>query len=895
MRKIDEVYELLTKLAREKDGGVSAMEIAAKTGMDRANVSRYLNELYKEGRVERLKGKPVLFKPKSRKTAPTSTISLDRLIGADMSLKTVIQLAKAAVLYPPNGLPVLILGETGTGKSMFAEAMYGFAKESKVIAESAPFVSFNCADYADNPQLLIAQLFGVKKGAYTGAEEDREGLFAKADGGMIFLDEIHRLPPQGQELLFTFMDKGFFRPLGETEKTVRVNVRIVAATTEAPESYLLKTFMRRIPVIINLPPLRERSLTERCELVRFFLKEESVRINRDIYIDRNCFISFLLYDCTGNVGQLRNDIQIACARAFLKCKTQDRKYVSISSEDLPGHVRRGVMKVHNYQEEIEKLISNNEMLYFSSDGELDLFVSHNSENEYFYDVIEKKLEILKNSDVDEMEINRILNSEIEKHFKRYIQNMPGKYRKNEISKIVGDEVVNVTEKILTMAEKRLNRYMDDRIFFGLALHLKKTIDRIRSGGKIYNPKLNFIRVNYPDEFIVAVEAAKLIDKEFQVATPLDEIGYIAMFFVPDSGIEESKPEGRVGVLVVMHGNSTASSMAQVANDIVGVNHAIGFDMPLSMSPEEMYKKVKEYALKVDKGKGVLLLVDMGSLRHFGDAIAEETGIKIKTVDMVTTLMVIDACHNAIRGKSLEEIYESVLKVNVREPFAARKKKGENLIITACFTGQGAARELKRIIEEEYLENRDFIKVTPLEISDKDQFYSTVEKYREEHNVIAVVGTVDISIPGVPYIPAVDLLTGKARGFLLNLIDEVDTYRQMELSMGEYLNAVDGKECLKLSRSAVENIQKALGLKIPPDVKLGIILHLCFLVEKLASGGKANAFEGLDEYSKEHQREMGVIQDHLKPLEEFFRIKVGQDECAYLCRMFLENVSENISV
>ena len=94
---------------------------------------------------------------------------------------------------------------------MFAECMYHFAIDSEMLSADAPFVSFNCADYAQNPQLLFGHIFGIKKGAYTGAAQDSPGLIAKADGGILFLDEIHRLPPEGQEMLFTFMDKGVYR------------------------------------------------------------------------------------------------------------------------------------------------------------------------------------------------------------------------------------------------------------------------------------------------------------------------------------------------------------------------------------------------------------------------------------------------------------------------------------------------------------------------------------------------------------------------------------------------------------------------------------------------------------------------------------------------------------
>lgn len=202
------------------------------------------------------------------------------MIGADLSLNVPIQQAKAAILYPPNGLHTLILGETGVGKSMFAELMYNFAKESEVIKKDAPFIRFNCADYADNPQLVVGQIFGVKKGAYTGAENEKEGLLKKADGGILFLDEIHRLSPQGQEILFTYIDKGYFRKLGDTENLIKVKSQIITATTEDPQSYLLKTFARRVPMIINIPVLKDRTMNERYYLIQKFITMESKRLEK---------------------------------------------------------------------------------------------------------------------------------------------------------------------------------------------------------------------------------------------------------------------------------------------------------------------------------------------------------------------------------------------------------------------------------------------------------------------------------------------------------------------------------------------------------------------------------------------------------------------------------------
>jgi len=240
------------------------------------NVSRYLiSQMAKEIRGNRLEisegfNQETDLTSQNIPKIPEESSAFKRIIGFDGSLKPQIQQAKAAILYPPNGLHTLILGPTGVGKSNLAEAMYEFAVETGILQKDAPFIIFNCADYAENPQLLLSQLFGHVKGAYTGAVVAKEGLVEKADGGILFLDEVHRLPPEGQELLYFLIDKGKFRRMGETETERTANVMIIAATTEDIESSLLLTFRRRIPMIIELPSLATRPLIERYHMIKEF-------------------------------------------------------------------------------------------------------------------------------------------------------------------------------------------------------------------------------------------------------------------------------------------------------------------------------------------------------------------------------------------------------------------------------------------------------------------------------------------------------------------------------------------------------------------------------------------------------------------------------------------------
>ena len=328
--------------------------------LSRYSVAKILKELnLEDGEKGQQNSSPELHhKPTSEEKADANSDPFAMLIGWNKSLHVKVEQAKAAVLYPPNGLHTLIIGATGVGKSVLAECMYKFALKAKKLQDKQfPFIIFNCADYAENPQLLLAQLFGYKKGAFTGADTDRTGLVAQANGGILFLDEVHRLPPDGQEILFQLIDKGKYRRMGETDTTHDAQVMIIAATTEDIETSLLGTFRRRIPMIIELPPLNKRPVDERLDIIKVFFQNEAERINKKIIVDYNTLRTLLIYDCVGNIGQLRSDIQVACARGFLNyvAKGGQEEAITVDFEALPLHTTKNLVNMQWNRVEVEKL------------------------------------------------------------------------------------------------------------------------------------------------------------------------------------------------------------------------------------------------------------------------------------------------------------------------------------------------------------------------------------------------------------------------------------------------------------------------------------------------------------------------------------------------------------
>ena len=210
-----------------------------------------------------------------------------------------------------HNLTVLITGESGTGKDLVARAIHGGSPRS-----AAMFLPYNCT--TTTRELADSQLFGHRRGSFTGAVADQPGLVRTAAGGTLFLDEIGDQPPDVQPKLLRFLEQSEIMPIGETCPQ-RVDVRVLAATNadlgqRVAEGKFREDLYYRLSVIrIHIPPLRERQ-EEIPHLSTFFLREASERLGKhDIQLSSEALDMFSQYWWPGNVRQLKNEIQRAVA------------------------------------------------------------------------------------------------------------------------------------------------------------------------------------------------------------------------------------------------------------------------------------------------------------------------------------------------------------------------------------------------------------------------------------------------------------------------------------------------------------------------------------------------------------------------------------------------------
>jgi DNA-binding NtrC family response regulator len=326
----------------------SAVE-AMKKGASDYIVKPFINEDVKMTVRRLLEHKTVVMENLILRQQLSQQFGSKEFVGVSPQIFAVFDMLQKVI---PTRSNILILGESGTGKGMIAEVVHSNSQR-----KDKPFISINCSAIPEN--LLESELFGYKKGAFTGAATDKKGLITMADQGTLFLDEIGDMPLGLQAKILKVLESGEVLPVGDT-KPIYADVRLVAATNKNLEEQVSKGLFRedlyyRLNVIeVKIPPLRERK-EDISVLVRHFIEKYSRENNKKVKRIADEALEVLYgYPWPGNIRELRNVIEravvlatgeeITVAELPDRIKTQQGAKVSQSLRDKVEYYEARIIK-----------------------------------------------------------------------------------------------------------------------------------------------------------------------------------------------------------------------------------------------------------------------------------------------------------------------------------------------------------------------------------------------------------------------------------------------------------------------------------------------------------------------------------------------------------------------
>lgn len=855
--------------------GIETSEIADALDMRRNAASQILNELVQEKRAAKTNTRPVLFRWLAD-AEPDDPFSA--LVGADGSLKQVVEQCRSAAFYPGFDMPVLLIGPSGVGKSYMAKLIYRYAKAQGRVAASAPFIVFNCADYAANPELLSANLFGYKKGAFTGAAADHAGTLEAADGGYLFLDEVHRLPPDGQEKLFVFMDQGVLKRIGESKAERRAQVRLVFATTEEPREALLATFVRRIPMTVRIPGLENRPIGERLVLIYRFFQREAVALDREIQVSRRMINYILSQEDGGNIGSLRNLIKFLSARAYKDQRgggalSIDRAYLRGLPDSATTKVkdvyREAFMRISKQPDEMKPQQPSDDHARALGQiiGEVDDLLEEYREKSRPLHDLKKNLTIALNRSLELMVYSE---SEAPCH--------------------------EVTESLYLDTAIRTLKMIESAYGIKYYGNTGKVLARLLMYGETSGPgvvserqaaQLARIHLNMEKSFgKVAIVADKIIGGiEYHLDIAIDRrSAFVIELYVFLMMTHES-----IGIngIIAAHGYSTASSIASVANQLFSQFIFEAFDMPIQISPREVAMKIRRYLKQMPSARGTILLVDMGSLMNLEEELRSVVHGDLGIINNITTNIALEAANRILQGESVKEILAGIERANALQCKFVPGKEKKKAILTTCISGIGTAVKLRDILLE--CIGGEKIAVEACEYGDLHLKGREAPPF-QQYDVRLILSTTRLAVEGVPCILLQELMEEETSEVFMRQLSDLRVDKSAALirrnlvkmfsleNLLTRLTILNPDKIINEVEQIIANYERRLGAAFSPQLKISLYLHISVLIERLMLH-QGMAFDEAEEarYKEEQPAFIDLSREIFAPIAKEYHLTLTLKE------------------
>ncbi|WP_261806297.1 sigma 54-interacting transcriptional regulator [Lapidilactobacillus luobeiensis] len=868
MTSKERVYQALAELLNDGSKNVTTQVIAQKLELSRSVTSHYLSQLLAEKRIQKSNGRPVIWYVISEKNTEENDFgdltAFKEIVGVQGSQKENIRQCIAAVKYPHGGLNLMITGPSGVGKTFLAKKIYQYAQNNNWVTSTAPFKVLNCADYANNPELLSSILFGYVKGAFTGAVTSKSGLLATANGGFLFLDEVHRLSGENQEKLFTFLDTGKFRPIGENQSDSCSNVRFIFATTEDPKITFLNTFARRVPITISLTAYVKRPIDERLRFIRYLFEQEAKRLRHRIIIQPAAVKYLLDVDPIGNIGTLKNMIKVACAKNFAGVsKSQQVLTIDLTDFDLELNVPKS---------RYERIISNEFKLKIDT-----AIVQNNADLPLFSELKESIQRVLVSTDQDERDwIGEIRN--LIQHWDQD-QQQDSFQTDDVLHQLHQREFVHIICQKFGL--KAATAY--ENAFFKL-YQTHFVLDK-----KLCQQLLDRLQNNYSRSLQVTsyfYQHLAVIDQNSQIALKL-----ILACCIADE-INEKLP---LRCLMVAHGSHTATSIQAVVNQLCGTYLVDAIDMPIDTTIEEISKEAIQRIHDFDTSSGFILLVDMGSLGQLYRKIKNNLSGDLLVVNNLTTAIALDVALKIQERLPFTQIAEHAsqdyqISTQYFEGFSNQKN-----IVISCMSGLGISEKLKGIFQQ-WLGNN--ISIITMDFANLQQNIKANEISGFESTLLVITTTNLPDSFAIDHINIYDLLDAGGEALLREkingtlsakdfdgLYNEIVRFLSIE-GVTERLSFLNPAVIIQEVETVIFKFENYYHIKIDGKIKLNLYMHISLMVERLMTGVSTKQDSLTMPITATSKKDFfGIAKGIFRPLELKYNIAINDYELSLLYELF----------
>ena len=858
----ERVYEFITTYSLEYEHDeyprFTTNFLSQKLNMQRTNLSSILNQLVNEGKLIKQKGRPVMYQYINLSEEAEEVFK--RLIGYDQSLKDAVAGAKATILYPKGKPSILITAQRGCGAHYFAETVFEFAVKSGVIKNREALLVFDCKAYQENPDYRQKLLFGT---------EDEVGILNQSEDGMLFINHIDMLPAYERRRLLSTKERGI----------------LICRTDLSVDQEIYHSLQERTDFEIKLPNLNERSMEERFQLIQSFLYDEIKNIGKNLEMDSNILSALLLYESDDNVTGLKKDIHTGCVNCYARKGSSKNKFIEILLSDFPTYVRKGLIYSKTHKEELEELVSEQYVYAFTHSTMLKKQAQKSEEKRDIYQSIDDRKKKYKKQEIEEEEIDTYVSVALKEDFQKYYNELSGKIsNRNMLENIIANKMIEHVDLFLKKAEETFQIKYDEKIMCALCLHMNSALIRNESKQRVSNEEIVQMTVSYPQEYQLAQEFILETEEVFHTRLNVDEIIFVMMFLLE----ERVTKKQQVVTLIAMHGDHSAQEVVKTVNILSNENNTYAFNLPLNQNMKEAYEDFKKEIIRIDQGKGIILIYDMGSLRTMAESIAAETNIDIRFVESPITLIGVACSNKASEEKGIEEIY-GYLQENFKTAAYSRNYDGSNKIVVITSKSETEAEKIQRFINENMSWND--VKIRRIVAANEGQLYSMIDSIAEEGEIVGIVGDYDPLLHQYQFIDVNQLMKSEKT----NLDDYIQTQNELDKTgitetyeyLEENFKELDIAKIEVYLDDFMDKVQDLLKVRLDENKKIGLIIHIVCLLDRIRQEYTPSISfiaSGVIDKNKEMVPEVKKL---LRPIEKEFNVYINDTEIATIITIIRE--------
>lgn len=860
---------------------VNAQTAAEQLNISRNLASQYLNQLVHEKVLLKINSRPVCFLHVRALEELTGLRirqelfedldefhefikgqhhSFQSLIGFDGSLSDCIEQIKIAAYYPPNGLPMMLIGKRGTGKSLLCSLAFQYMKSMDILSEDAVYIRTSFHASGTRNEAVIKKLFA-----------DKESVIKKNKTGLVVLEKFHRLDKPLQTRVLDLVDQ----LNGEKSYSWRVIL-----TSEPMENHELENFWRnRIPVIAFCPELKQRSRQEKERMVLHFFVREENSIQKTIKISRKVFAHLTDYRFENNIEGLQSEIRKMCARAYLYQK------------DEP------VLSIHSYYFSEELL--NNITVEKEFDEELWIYPGQREEageRQEEYGLSDAVYEAFAIAESGEGPFNGVMD-ELYKLLQRRMKEYTYQFIEEEVSERKPAEVIY--DGLISLVENRFHCVIPRNFAKMIQACLRRQMLGLGEKESRREAEIKLKRM-LCQRFQPEAEAAEYLSglTEVNLGVKLDDTTAI-LFLAGLKYYNQQLTDSHLSAVIICHGASTASSMAEAVNELLGRHIFDALDMPLHIPMEKIAETLKSYVEKSCMSSRMIILVDMGSLELIDEKLRTLPGIRLGIMNHVSTSLAVHIGSMLLEGREIPDILreasaDSVSKYRLIE---SEETKQEAAILFIGEKETDIALKMKELFWSSF----------PKEVAIKALYWNSgqrgsLEEYirDSEYHILFSIGVDRYEFFDTPHLDISEVITlnqnsrvyeslkgyftgEEIRTLLNNLVKNFSL--QNIIQNLTILNPVTLTDRIEVS---LDLLQHYLNIRFKPNTVMSLYIHLSFLIERLVTKNPIESFTDLELFQRERSEFIAMVEKSFKNITDHYHVEIPVSEIAYIYEFIEHN-------